>query len=362
MAIQVERLDGAETKEYEAFIDQHTDATAYHHPAWMRAIEEAYGHRCWLITARNTQGAMIGALPVCQMRRPVSDALVSLPFCDLGGPLTIAAEPPSPAAEMLLSGARDLMSRTGIDRLTLRERAGPLHDSREPPTTAGSGLSSEAAKVSLLARLPESPDLLFQGFPAKLRSQIRKAEKNGLTASVATGPAALKAFYPVFAANMHRLGSPVHGKNWFQALERHYGARLLVGLVRLGHRPVAAGIVLRQGQTACIPWASTRVEFNHLAPNMLLYWQLLRYVTEQGCRIFDFGRSTPGEGTFRFKRQWGAQPVPLVWREYCRDGSFTEQQPGAGGPARQWAEACWQRLPLTLANRLGPSLRRHISL
>jgi len=353
MTFRVEPVADANLDRYQAFIDSQLEATAYHNPGWLLATEQAYGHRGWLITATDGGGELTGALPVCQLRRPAGGQLVSLPFCDLGGPLADSTF--EQAREALLTGALELMDRTGIHQLVLRERGQWLSDGQ-------AGELPGAGKVSLVAHLPETSVELFDSFRAKLRSQIRKAEKNGLTASVETGPAALKAFYPVFAANMHRLGSPVHSRAWFAALKEHYGDRLVVGLVRLGHRPVAAGIVLIQGRSACIPWASTLAEFNYLAPNMLLYWQLLRYVTDNGCREFDFGRSTPGDGTYRFKRQWGAQPMALRWRDYQSDGTLAERPATIQGRPRQWAEACWQRLPLSVANRIGPRVRKHISL
>ena len=358
MPIRIERIAEADLAGYQAFIASQSRASAYHHPAWLQAVEQAYGHAGWLITATDGRGALTGVLPVCQLRRPGGGELVSLPFCDLGGTLTALGV--NQARGELLAGALELMDRTGLQHMALREREFSREAGENNLLVDGAGTS--VGKVSLLARLPDSADELLHSFKAKLRSQIRKAEKNGLTATVETGSSALKAFYPVFAANMHRLGSPVHSRAWFEALKTHYGEQMVVGLVRLGHRPVAAGIVLIQGRNACLPWASTLAEFNHLAPNMLLYWQLLRYVTELGCREFDFGRSTPGEGTYRFKRQWGAQPVALHWRDYLIDGTFAERQTAGPGRSRQWAEACWQRLPLALANRLGPRVRKHISL
>ena len=357
MRIRINRFRHADHPAWEGFVARHPRATAYHHPAWLGAVEQAYGHRGWLVSAWQ-DGTLLGVLPVCQLRRPGRDSLVSLPFCDLGGPLSLGEDSHSALSE----GARALLEDLGIGRIEIRERGLPLDEAsvREPdPELPGE-------KVSMLVDLPDTPEALFDGFRAKLRSQIRKAGKNGLAASVETGPDAIEAFYPVFAANMRRLGSPVHSKAWFQALREGFGEQLLVGLVRLEDRVVAAGIVLVQGRQACIPWASTLARYNHLAPNMLLYWQCLSESTRLGCPQFDFGRSTLGEGTYRFKRQWGAWPLELQWQYWHPDGRVTNAMRSGPGKlaqhSRHLVEACWQRLPLALANRIGPHVRKHISL
>ena len=114
-----------------------------------------------------------------------------------------------------------------------------------------------------------------------------------------------------------------------------------------------------------IPWASTLAEYNALAPNMLLYWTIQSQLCERGVRQFDFGRSTFGEGTYKFKKQWGALPVALDWREWDAQGVAPVAAPataGASSSLRPLIESAWQRLPLAVTNSLGPRLRRYITL
>lgn len=357
MQTRIDTLITADQTAWQDFINLHPQATPYHHPGWLLASEQAYGHKGWLVSAWQDR-TLVGVLPVCQLCRPGRDALVSLPFCDLGGPLALT----NAAQSALGEAARVLLDDLDLDQLEIRCQGSPFEEEQ----LAQLENQASGEKVSMQASLPETPEALFAGFRTKLRSQIRKAEKNGLTATIETGPDGIDAFYPVFAANMRRLGSPVHAKSWFQALQQTYGPQLLVGVVRLESTVVAAGVVLMQSNKACIPWASTLSEYNHLAPNMLLYWQLLSRVTELGGQQFDFGRSTPGEGTYRFKRQWGARPVELLWQNWQADGSVRTADSASPGSlarhSRQLAEACWQRLPLALTNRIGPHLRKHISL
>jgi FemAB-related protein (PEP-CTERM system-associated) len=208
--------------------------------------------------------------------------------------------------------------------------------------------------------LPGGAAALWGSFSSKLRSQVRKAEKNGLAFRWGSGPE-LDAFYQVFARNMRDLGSPVHSRRWFREVLRAYGPQCRLGLVWHQDRPVGGGILLLAGASASIPWASTLREANALAPNMLLYWKFLEFTADAGYASFDFGRSTPGEGTYRFKAQWGAAPQPLAWSTVHLAGpeAIPSDHPGS---ARALAERLWNRLPLPLANLLGPVVRKYVSL
>lgn len=365
--IRVTALVDAKQAGWDAYVSQHPEGTGYHCLAWLEAVASAYGHRAHPIVATGAGGRVVGVMPLCELRKPFGKTeWVTQPFCDLGGPV---ADSPAIAAQ-LQQAALVLVKQQGGKALELRLAGGLLDDSlwregKGEPVDTDNRPAQLPAKVSMLCPLAESSEALIKSYKPKLRSQIRKAEKNGLTSEVVSSEAGIQAFYPVFAANMHRLGSPVHSLDWFLALQRAYGEQLLVGLVRFESTVVGAGIVLENGQRASIPWASTLAEYNHLAPNMLLYWSLLARVTDDGCHIFDFGRSTPGEGTYRFKKQWGAEPHELRWLSLDVHGA---EQPQPASPSamatrlRGWVERVWQRLPLPMANRLGPLLRKYISL
>lgn len=358
LQVLVDGLERLDSTAYASFTDQHSAASAYHNLAWLRATEQAYGHRAYVITAREGE-RLVGVLPVCHLRRPGGGGpVVSLPFCDHAGPLFENSE----AEQALRDGARQLSRHLSVSSIEIRQPGSALSDEQVARLECG----GSQRKVSMMAALPDSSAALFKSYKPKLRSQIRKAEKNGLTATIVQGPEGIEDFYPVFAANMRRLGSPVHSKRWFEALQEGYGERLLTGIVSLDTNVVGAGIVLRHRDKACIPWASTLTEYNHLAPNMLLYWSLLSELADSGCRHFDFGRSSFGEGTYRFKKQWGAQPVALEWQQWQAGGGVTEllaNEPGkVSRQLRAWVEACWRHLPMSVSVWLGPRLRKHISL
>lgn len=210
----------------------------------------------------------------------------------------------------------------------------------------------------MVLELPDSPDALKQALPAKVRSQIKRPQREGASA-VSGREELLEDFYTVFATNMRDLGTPVYARTFFAAVLREFPAESRIFVVRHGADPVAAGLVLGHGRTLEIPWASSLRRANALSVNMLLYWSVLEYACMHGYRHFDFGRSTVDSGTFRFKRQWGAQPRQLYWHYWVRDGG---QPPvlNHSNPKFRAAVTAWQRLPLFIANRVGPLLSRNL--
>ncbi len=322
-------------------------ASPYQHMQWLVAVKNAYGFDYSYLLAK-VENQLVGVLPVCIFRGLGGKKnICSLPFCDVGGVLADSSE----IKDALIQHALKIVDQQQATSLEIRQRVTELEVNE----------CMTEQKVSMLLELPDSADALFSGFKAKLRSQIRKAEKNGLSFDCANDKKSIEDFYYVFTRNMHNLGSPTHSKKWFHALRESYGKDLLVGRVWFEDKIVGSGILLFSGGNVSIPWASTLRDYNRLAPNMLLYWNLLRVSCERGCRQFDFGRSTFGEGTFKFKKQWGAKPVLLDWQTLDKQGALAEMS-GSKSRVRDMVETVWKKLPLPVANTIGPHLRRHISL
>jgi len=138
-----------------------------------------------------------------------------------------------------------------------------------------------------------------------------------------------------------------------------FPGRARIHVVSSGSAPVAAGLTFETRGTVEIPWASSVRDFNALCPNHLLYWSVLEAAAARGCSTFDFGRSTPHEGTYKFKEQWGAQPVPLCWEYGLLSGrDLPDSSPT--NPKFRLAIAIWKKLPLSVANRIGPKIVRAI--
>ena len=350
MALTIRPATSNDRARWNAYVHAHPKACAYHNFAWVESVEQAYGHPNASLLALEGE-EVVGVLPITKMQIPLSGHYYcSLPFCDMG--YAIANDQPIVTA--LLEKLREMKAQSGAKKIEYR-------DTSEANASALLDEEIQGKKVSMFLPLPETSDELLTGFKSKLRSQIRKAEKNGLTSQTGNSQQLIDQFYQVFIYNMRKLGSPVHSKLWYDCLLKNYQDDLLVSVVYTDKLPIGGGIVLRNGLRACIPWASTLAEHNRLAPNMLLYWSLLETVTDTGIREFDFGRSTYGEGTFKFKQQWGAQPRPLNW--HLPDEQAPDELPQGGpGKLRTLVEQTWPKLPIGVTTAIGPIIRKYISL
>lgn len=335
---------------WDDYVHVHPEATPYHLAAWGRAVRNTYDFGCCNLLAED-EGHIVGILPLVAMKSPLGRVdYISLPYCDVGG---VLADNRETEAALVLVGLEAARKETA-GRLELR---GELAE--DLLTTRGHVIQSSSNKVRMLLELPGSSEALWSNFKSKLRSQISKAEKNGLEFTCRSEW--IDEVYSVFASNMRDLGSPVHARKWFMEIVSQFGGNATVGVVYHMHRAVGAGIILRAGRKVSIPWASTLRDYNRLGPNMLLYWGLLKQAVDSGAVLFDFGRSTPGEGTFRFKSQWGAIATPLTWHTIPVADKLLK--PASGSiRIRELLAGTWRRLPLPLTRAIGPMIRKYISL
>jgi serine/alanine adding enzyme len=333
----------ADASRWNAYVADHPEATAYHDWEWRGVIERAFGHETRYLVAK-TAGGTAGVLPLVIFRSRVFGRFaVSMPFLNYGGVLASSRE----AEAALLDAAVREAHRADASYLELR------HTRQVFPH-----LQAKRHKVAMVVDLQPSAGQQWQAVDRKVRNQVRKAEKSGLR--VLQGHAELaEGFYQVFAHNMRDLGTPVYGRRWFREIVSMFPDSTRLFAVMAGERPVAAALVLWHRSSIEVPWASSLRAYNPQCPNVLLYWEMLRFACERGLARFDLGRSTPGEGTFQFKRQWGAEPRELVWEYWTADGGpLPELNPKNPRFAR--AIALWRRLPLPLANTLGPHIVRSI--
>lgn len=330
--------------DWDAYVEAHPRATGYHVWAWRAVIERGFRHPGHYLTARDGTGAICGVLPLVRFNSWLFGRfLVSLPFVNYGGILASH----DAARTALLDAAVDLAGTYACRHVELR------HVDRQLPRAP-----VKQHKVTMLLPLEGTVEAAWKRLDGKVRNQVRKAEKSGLVSTVG-GTELLTEFYPVFARNMRDLGTPVYARGFFEQILAELPDRTRVFVVRKGVTPVAAGIGCVWRDTIEVPWASSLREYRQLCPNMLLYWAVITHGVEAGLRTLDFGRSTPEGGSYQFKRQWGAEPVPLHWEYWLPEGHPIPDQ-GPTNPKMQTAVAVWQRLPLALANTLGPYVVRVI--
>lgn len=348
--VEIKPATQTDKPKWDAYVLNHPEASPYHLFAWKNAVEKAYRHKAYYFMAERDD-QILGIMPTFHFSLyHMINELVALPFCDVGN--CICDNPKIQAK--LLSELLSLGNRLKVKHINLR---GELSASRSIPDDFSQSTNN---KVRMLLALPESSESLLKSFKSKLRSQIRKAEKNGVRFRWADSDG-VDAFYSVFCRNMKDLGSPVHSKKWFASIMESYGNNAKIGLAEYDGQCIGAGLILFTGKQTCIPWASTLSRFNRLAPNMLLYWNFLKFAADNGMHCFDFGRSTENEGTYKFKKQWGAAPKPLSWYDYPRKpGNHKPAQPTVN--KREIAAKIWQQLPLQAANLIGPLCRKYINL
>jgi len=329
---------------WDTYVNTHANATGYHLLAWRQVIDCVFGHRTFYLYAKDAEGSIRGVLPLAFLSsRLFGRFLVSLPFLNYGGVLASDAE----SERALLERAVELASEVGARHIELRH--GPQ---------LGSRWIDRQHKVSMRLELPGDFASLWKGFSAKLRSQVRRAEKEGISCRIG-GMEILDDFYTVLTRNMRDLGTPVQGRNFFANILQAFPDAARVAAVYLKDRVVAAGFLYAFRDMLEIPWASSDRRYNRLAPNMLLYKSVLEYACERRFRVFDFGRSTPDSGTYKFKEQWGAQPVGLHWYYWLAEGDTLPDLSPSNSKFRL-AISVWRRLPLAVSRRLGPNIVRYI--
>ncbi len=377
----------------EDFVTCSSAPTLYQLPVWRNIISSTYGHQTYYLVATkdgsqhkiaelsnwngntgdnagaddNTLSRIAGILPLIHLKSlAFGNDLISLPFFDSGGVLADNAGAEKALLGEAVSLARRLKAKSIQLRQTLPLLSMPESGPETPesianswPCALGCNVQKRLHKARMLLELPGSSEALMGSFKSKLRSQIRKPEKEGLVGKVG-GLELLDDFYEVFSINMRDLGSPVHSKRFINGVLEAFPKESRVCLVYKEQQPLAGSIILGFNGTVYNPWASSLRKYGKLSPNMLLYWTMLQYACESGYKYFDFGRSSIEESTYKFKEQWGAQPHLLYW--YYISLNKLPFKLNVDKSNFSLAVRIWQKLPVILTRVLGPPIRKHIGL
>jgi FemAB-related protein (PEP-CTERM system-associated) len=330
--------------QWDRFVTDHPRGTVEHLWAWRDIFTSVFRHDP-LYLGVEREGKLVGVLPLSRHKSLIfGRSILSLPYANYAGIVTSDDE----AARLLAREAEVIGREFGASHVELR------NVDRHVPE-----LPCRSHKVGSRLALPPTAEALWNGLDKKLRNQVRKARKEGLTVECGDG-GLVRDFYRVFARNMRDLGTPVFPRALFEQALRRLPVDGRVYVVRYRSEPVAAGIFLGWRRTVLVPWASSLKEHRNLCGNVLLYWTMLEAAVAGSYSTFDFGRSTPGGGTHQFKQQWDAVDVPLHW-EYplLTDGRLPEQ--GVSSPRLRVFISAWQRLPLQLANAIGPEITRQLA-
>lgn len=313
------------------------EPSLYHDPAWLSLFREVFGHR--------THSLGAGALPLVEIRsRLFGHFLVSLPFVNYGGIVADGAEEQLALAHAAVELARDV----GASHIELRQ-GGELD---AVPVEWVERRHKAALVVPLAAGLQRHWD----GLSSRLRGKVRKAERNGAV-FLAGGEELLRELYHLYSLNMRHLGTPVYPRAFFERALRVGGGYVL--LVRRDGRPAAGAVALAHDGVVELPWIAQDYHEASVNVNEFLYWNAIEWACGRGARELDLGRSTVGAGTYRFKLQWNPEVRPLHWYYWTKPGTpLPDLSPD--NPRYRVAIEAWKRLPLSLANAIGPTISRNL--
>lgn len=323
--------------------------THCHLYGWRAVMQRSMAHDApYLVAIDNRTGAIAGVLPLVRVSSAMfGHFLVSVPFVNYGGPLGTPE-----AISTLLTYAARMAADEGVRIVELRSRfdLGSMHR-----------FDVSHRKITVLLDASGGSDALWKRLPSKVRSQIRRPRKDGVTVRIGLDQA--RPFYTVFSHHMRDLGTPVMPWSFFEAIVQQFSDSASFAVAYHNNKPIACGAGFTWGADGDrefeITWASALREYNRISPNMLVYWELMRHVSDSGVDTFNFGRCTPGGNTHRFKTQWGTTDQPLWWYEHSPSGGRPMTDDSA---VARLATGLWKHVPLPIANFVGPRLVRHIPL
>ena len=338
-------MHDADEAAWDDFIREHPDATFFHQAAWRRVIARAFGHATHFILAER-DGRVVGVLPLVHTRSLLfGRALVSVAFCVYGGPVYADAE----ALAALTQAAEAVMAKAGLSVMEWR----PLQALPE----LGEGWRTRDDLYVTFRRAITGDDAANLGaIPRKQRAVVRKGIDRGLTATVDLDVTTL---HRIYAESVRNLGTPVFARRYFAILAEELAGRVDVLSVRDAGVPVAAVMNFYWRDEVIPYYGGGTAAARACHGNDFMYWAVMRHAAARGCRMFDYGRSKRGTGAYSFKKNWGFEPTPLSYRfRLAPGGSIPDHNPL--NPKYRLFIAAWKKLPLPVANLLGPHIVRGV--
>ncbi|WP_085300409.1 FemAB family XrtA/PEP-CTERM system-associated protein [Cognaticolwellia mytili] len=345
LSITIHLLDADSIQLWDGYVSNHSSASIYHQSAWKSLIEETFNHKCYYFYAINQHNKICGVLPSVNLKSKLfGNYIVSMPFFNYGGVLADNQD----IADSLNAHLQQQASDNNVSHVQYREKTERIN----------STIAVTTDKVNMVLALPESAEALGKLIGSKRRSQIKRPIREGVEHKIG-GIELLDDFYAVFCQNMRDLGTPVYGKPFFKNIFKTFSDNASLVVVYWQGKPVSTGFLIRYKDRMEIPWASTLSYANRISVNMYIYWQILSHAIESGCSEFDFGRSTIDAGTYKFKKQWGAEPQQCYWYHWIPEGG---ELPNLSPSNAKFdlAIKVWKKLPLLVANTLGPFLVKNL--
>ncbi len=338
---------------WDEFVTAHPSGTFFHLSAWREILKNSFEYEPIYLIAEDSQ-RLCGVLPLVLVKSWLfGRSLVAMPVGVYGGILASSDQ----AGRKLLDEAMRLAKQHRVRYLELRGNPFGEFEIEASFNGTASSWSRKNTYVTFVGEIEPTDEANLARIPRKQRRMVRQGEKFGLKAIFDNHR--LPEFYEVYAESVRNLGTPVYGYSYFKNLVETFGAKCKV-LVVEHQGKVIAGVLSFFYRDQVLPYYGGALkESLPVAPNDFMYWELMRYAAANGYKVFDFGRSKEGTGSFNFKRHWGFEPKPLPYWCYSPDGqSIPDTSPL--NPKLQWAIRVWRELPLPITKTLGPHIVRHI--
>ncbi|NOY60602.1 MAG: FemAB family PEP-CTERM system-associated protein [Calditrichaeota bacterium] len=338
--MKIKELDSQYEQLWDEFVGAHQECTMYHLWGWKNVLEKEFGFQARYLIAFDDQDAIVGVLPLFVMRDLFGNKyLISNPFSNFAGVCAVTQD----AKAKLIEYACDLARQEKVRYIEFRH----LGEKKILDFPA------KESFVNFMLELETGVEEMWQGLSSRNRGKVRKAKKSGLAED--SGKKYLPAFYKIFTKNLKRLGTPVFSYSFFETLMAEFPEQTDIFVLNLDSKTVSAMFMFKFRDTIAEPWVGSLADYNKIYVNNLLYWRAICYAHERGFRFFDFGRSTDGAGTYRFKKQWGAVPVPLYY-EYFLNRAESIPKVDAVDNKYQFFIDAWKKLPLAITNFVGPKV------
>ena len=343
--MNLRRLSATDThnaQRWDVFVLACLQATFFHRAAWQSIINRVFRHDTYFLYVE-TDGQIQGVLPLAHVNSLLfGNALVGLPFAVYGG-VAAATEQAALALEV---EAQSIAKHLKVAHLELRN-IDQRH--RDWPT--------QDLYVTFRKEILPQEEANMLAIPRKQRAMVRKGIKNGLASGI---DGDVDAFFALYADNVHRHGTPAMPKAYFRALQQAFGADCEVMTVRGPDGVPLSSVMSFYFRDEVLPYyAGDDESARHLAANDFKYWELMRRACARGLKVFDYGRSKMGTGSFAFKKNWGFEPKPLHY-EYCLYQRDAIPQNNPSNAKYKLLIATWRRMPIGLANWLGPFIVRNL--
>jgi FemAB-related protein (PEP-CTERM system-associated) len=340
--MRVRELAEADSGRWDQFVERCPEATFFHLSGWKQVLERAFGHDTMFLYAEH-DGQILGILPLARVRSLLfGDSLTSLPFCVYGG---IAAVDDA-ARTLLREHACALAERLQVDALELRNQ--------QP---SGLDWPRKDLYATFKKTIEADDEANLKAIPNKQRAMVRKGIKSGLVGEAGSDGQRL---FRVYSESVRNLGTPVFSANYFRILADVFGDACDILMITHQGRDIA-GVLSFWFRNEVLPYygGSVRAARDIKGSNDFMYWDLMCRARERGCTRFDFGRSKQGTGPYSFKKNWGFKPQPLHY-EYHLVKSSSMPDVNPMNPKYQLFIKAWKKLPLPVANFLGPVLAKDL--